>query len=77
MKASGHHGTYLVPKLESNVPDTSYAVVWYDAAVVDLCKIMADIPQHLLDRSELFGEKGLMQGHHVGFAAKGRTLKAF
>lgn len=47
MKASGHHGTYLVPKLESNVPDSSYAVVWYDAAVVDLCKIMTDIPQHL------------------------------
>ena len=47
MKASGHQGTYLVPKLESNLPDTSYAVVWYDAAVVDLCKIMADIPQHL------------------------------
>ena len=47
MKASGHQGTYLVPKLESNLPDTSFAVVWFDAAVVDLCKIMADIPQHL------------------------------
>ena len=47
MKASGHHGTYIVPKSDSNVPDTSYAVVWYDAAVVDLCKIMTDIPQHL------------------------------
>ena len=46
LKRSGQQGTYVTPKQDGNVADSSFAIVWIDAEAIALTKMLVEVPMH-------------------------------
>ena len=62
LKLSGTGGVYITPKTIENVADPDFSIVWLDEPVVDLLKLLGEVPHHMgLVRV------GRGQGEHVRY----------